>query len=61
MGFTKSSTKREVHQNASLPQETRETSHKQPNLIPKSTRKEQKKKKNSKLVERMKSGKSEQK
>ena len=60
MGFTKSSTKREVHQNASLPQETRETSHKQPNLIPKSTRKEQKKK-NSKLVERMKSGKSEQK
>ena len=60
MGFTKSSTKREVHQNASLPQETRETSHKKPNLIPKSTRKEQKKK-TSKLVERMKSGKSEQK
>ena len=39
MGFTKSSTKREVHQNASLPQETRETSNKQPNFTSKATRK----------------------
>ena len=30
---------REVHQNASLPQETRKTSNKQPNLTPKATRK----------------------
>ena len=39
MGFSKSSAKREVHQNASLPQETRKTSNKQPNLTPKATRK----------------------
>ena len=39
MGFSKSSAKREVHQNASLPQETRKTSNKQPYLTPKATRK----------------------
>ena len=32
MGFSKSSAKREAHGNTSLPQETRETSNKQPNF-----------------------------
>ena len=32
MGFNKSNAKREVHSNTSLPQETRETSNKQPNF-----------------------------
>ena len=39
MGLSKSSAKREVHNNTSLPQETRETSNKHPNFIPKATRK----------------------
>ena len=39
MGFSKSSAKRKVHSKKSLPQETRETSNKQPNFIPKETRK----------------------
>ena len=39
MAFNKSSAKREVHSNTSLPQETRETSNKQPNFILKATRK----------------------
>ena len=39
MGFNKSSAKREVHSNISLPQETRETSNKQPNFTHKATRK----------------------
>ena len=39
MRFSKSSAKREVHSNTSLPQETRETSRKQPNFTPKATRK----------------------
>ena len=39
MGFSKSSAKREAHGNTSLPQETRETSNKQPNFTPKATRK----------------------
>ena len=30
---------RKIHSNTSLPQETRETSNKQPNFIPKATRK----------------------
>ena len=38
MGFNKSA-KREVHSNTSLLQQTRETSHKQPNFTPKVTRK----------------------
>ena len=38
MGFSKSSAKREFHSNTSLPQETRETSNKQPNFTPKATR-----------------------
>ena len=33
MGFSKSSAKRKVHSNTSLPQKRRETSNKQPNLI----------------------------
>ena len=42
MGFNKSSAKREVHSNTSLPQETRETSNKQPNFTPKAIRKRRK-------------------
>ena len=37
MGFSKSSAKREVHSNTSLPQETRTMSNKQPRLTPKAT------------------------
>ena len=53
MECSKSSSKREVYSNMSLPQETRKISNKQPNLTPKTTRKRKKKKKNqnSKLVE----------
>ena len=39
MEFSKVSAKREVHSNISLPQETRETSNKQPNFTSKATRK----------------------
>ena len=35
--FSKSSAKREVHSNISLPQETKETSNKQPNFTPEAT------------------------
>ena len=35
MGFSKSSAKGKFHSNANLPQDTRETSNKKPNLIPK--------------------------
>ena len=38
MGFGKSSAKRKVHSNTSIPQETRETSNKQPNFTPKAMR-----------------------
>ena len=38
MGCNKSSSKREVYSNTSLPQETRKTSNKQSNLKPKGTR-----------------------
>ena len=38
-GISKSSAKRDIHGNTSLPQETRETSNKQPNFTPKVTRK----------------------
>ena len=37
MGFSKSNAENEVPNNRSLPQETRETSNKQPNFTPKST------------------------
>ena len=53
MGFGKSSAKGKVQSNTSLPQETRETSNKQPNFIPKGNQK--KKKITPKLVEGNKS------
>ena len=37
MGFSKSSSKREVYSNTILPQETSKTSNRQPNFIPKTT------------------------
>ena len=51
MGFSKSSAKRKVHSNTSLPQETREKSNKQPNFTPKETRKK-KEMKNPKVSRR---------
>ena len=36
-GWSKSSSKREVYSNTILPQETRKTSNRQPNFIPKTT------------------------
>ena len=54
MGCSKSSSKREVYSNMSLPQKTRETSNKQPNLTPKATR-ERTTTPHSKLVEGKKS------
>ena len=38
MGYSKSSSKKEVYSNTILPQETRKISNKQPNLTPKATR-----------------------
>ena len=35
MGFSKSSSKKEVYSNTILPQETRKTSNRQPNFTPK--------------------------
>ena len=37
MGWSRSSSKREVYSNTILPQETRKTSNKQPNFTPKTT------------------------
>ena len=37
MGCSKGSSKREVHSNTILPQETRKTLNRQPNFIPKAT------------------------
>ena len=54
MGFSKNSSKREVYRNTILPQETRNTSNKQPNLTPKAIR-ERRKKKKPKLREGKKS------
>ena len=53
-GYSKSSYKREVYSNTTLPQETRKISNKQPNLTLKATR-ERTTTKNSKLVEGKKS------
>ena len=50
MGFSKSSPKREVYSNTILPQETRKTSNRQPNLTPKTSGK--KNKKNPKISKR---------
>jgi len=44
MGCSKSSSKREVYSNTILPQETRETSNRQPNFIPETTGKRRTKK-----------------
>ena len=53
MGCRKSGAKREVYSNMSLPQETRETSNKQPNFIPKASRKRRKEEmKNPKVSKR---------
>ena len=54
MGWSKSSSKREVDCNTILPQETRKTSNRQPNFIPKTTGK-RRTKKHPKLVEGKKS------
>ena len=37
MGYSKTSSKREVYSNTILPQETRKTSNRQPNFIPTTT------------------------
>ena len=50
MGCSKNSPKREVYSNTILPQETRKTSNRQPNITPK-TGKRTTKKTNPKLVE----------
>ena len=44
MGCIKSSSKREVYSSTILPQETRNTSNRQPNFTPKATRKRRRKK-----------------
>lgn len=49
MGFSKSSFKRDVHNNTDLSQEIRKISHKQSNFTPKLTREEYKK--SPKLIE----------
>ena len=51
MGCSKSSSKREVYSNTTLPQETRKTSNRQPNFTPKATGKRRKKNKISKRKE----------
>ena len=52
MGFRKNSLKREVHNNTRLPQETRETSNKQPNFTSKATIKRRKEELQSQQKER---------
>ena len=56
MGCSKSSSKREVYSNTILPQESRKTSNRQPNFIPKTAGKRRTKRK---LVEERKSQRSE--
>ena len=51
MGHSKSSAKREVYSNTSLPQETRNISNKQPNLAPKAIRERRTKKPQSQQKE----------
>ena len=53
MGWSKSSSKREVYSKTILPQETRNTSNKQPNLTPKAIKERRKKSPN--LADRKKS------
>ena len=52
MGRSKSSAKREVYSNISLPQETGNISNKQPNLAPKAIRERRTKKTQSQQKER---------
>ena len=54
MSCSKSSAEREFHSDTSLPQETRETSNKQPNLTSKATGKEQQQKQKTLRVSRRK-------
>ena len=51
MGFSKSSSKKEVYSNTILPQETRKTSNRQPNFTPNTTGKRTKKPKVSRRKE----------
>ena len=53
MGCSKSSSKREVHSNTRLPQETRKISNKQPNLLSKIIRKRRTKKTQSRRRKQM--------
>ena len=53
MGYSKSSSKREVYSDTIIPQETRKTSNRQPNFITKATGK--RRTKNPKSVEGKKS------
>ena len=55
MGYSKSSSKREVYSNTILPQETRKALNRQPNFTTKTSGKKQTNKKTPKLVERKKS------
>ena len=48
MGYRKSSSKREVYSNAIIPQETRKTSNRQPNFIPKTTKEKEEKERKKK-------------
>ena len=52
MGCSKNCSKREVYSNTILPQERRKTSTRQPNFIPKATRKRRRKKKKTKIGRR---------
>ena len=52
MGCSKSSSKREIQSNTSLPQETRKISNKQSNLTPKGTRERRTNKTQSQQKER---------
>ena len=52
MGCSKSSSKREVYSNTILPQETKNTSNKQPNITPKAIRERRTKKPQSEQKER---------
>ena len=58
MGFRKNSLKREVHNNTRLPQETRETSNKQPNFTLKATRKKKKRKEKKETIAKVNKSKS---
>ena len=54
MGCSKSSSKREVYSNTILPQETRKTSNRQPNFMPKTTGKRKTNKQTKNKISRKK-------